>query len=80
MKELTREEAIAFGESKKYEGMSAVEIAEFQLNQAKLCMPFEVFQNAVMEALGRPVFTHEFADAGRLRCELSEKHPAGERK
>ena len=61
MKQLTKEEAIAFYENKLYEKMSAKERAQFQLVQDKLCMPFDVFHEAVEEALGRPVWTHEFA-------------------
>lgn len=61
MKQLTKEEAIAFYENKLYEKMSPKERAQFQLVQDKLCMPFDVFHEAVEEALGRPVWTHEFA-------------------
>ena len=61
MKQLTEKEAIAFHDNKLYENMSAKERAQFQLAQDRLCMPFDVFHEAVEEALGRPVFTHEFA-------------------
>jgi len=60
MKQLTKEQAISFAESKSYEGMSSKEIAEFQINQEKMCMPFEIFHEAVEKTIGRPVFTHEF--------------------
>jgi hypothetical protein len=60
MEQLTKDEAIAFGESKSYEGMSYRQIAEFQINQECLCMPFSKFHEAVEKTLGRPVFTHEF--------------------
>ena len=40
MKQLTREQAIAFGENKLYEGMTSRQIAEFQMEQDLLCMPF----------------------------------------
>lgn len=70
MKQLTKEQAIAFGESKAYEGMSSRQIAQFQLSQRKLCMPFNVFHKAVEEALGRPVYTHEFVNPELLLKEL----------
>ena len=60
MKQLTKEQAIAFAESKSYENMSHREIAEFQINQKKLCMPFNIFHEAVEKTIERPVFTHEF--------------------
>lgn len=70
MKQLTKEQAIAFGKSKAYEGMSFRMIAKFQLSQRKLCMPFNVFHKAVEEALGRPVYTHEFVNPELLLKEL----------
>lgn len=57
---MTREQAIALSESKFWEGMSHREIAEFQIMEERLCMPFSVFHEAVEKTLGRPVFTHEF--------------------
>lgn len=59
MEQLTKEQAIAFCENKCYEGMTSRQIAEFQMEQDRLCMPFGVFHKAITEALGRPVFTHE---------------------
>jgi len=60
MEQLTKEQAIQFAETKAYESMSQREIAEFQLEQDKLCMPFDVFHKAITETLARPVYTHEF--------------------
>ena len=40
--------------------MTARQKAEFQLTQDKLCMPFQVFHEAIEATLGRPVYTHEF--------------------
>lgn len=74
MKQLTKEQAIAFGENKLYEGMTSRQIAEFQLEQEKLCMPFDVFHKALEETLGRPVYTHELA----LNCEGLRKEIRGE--
>jgi hypothetical protein len=55
-----KEKAIALAESKWWEGKSHREIAEFQLFLEELCMPFDVFHEAIEKSLGRPVFTHEF--------------------
>ena len=60
MKQLTKEQAIAFYDSKAYENMSFRQRAEFQIDQELLCMPFSVFHEAVEKTIGRPVFTHEF--------------------
>ena len=76
MKQLTKEQAIAFAENKFYEGMTSRQIAEFQLNQEKLCMPFCVFHKAIEEALGRPVWTHEFAFSENLKQELMGERDA----
>lgn len=71
MKQLTREQAIAFCENKLYEGMTSRQIAKFQMEQERMCMPFDVFHKAITEALGRPVYTHEFAlNRDGLRKEL----------
>jgi hypothetical protein len=66
-KQLTKDEAIAFANAKSWEGMSYSERALFQVNQECLCMPFSVFQTAVEETVGQPMFTHMFADADLIR-------------
>lgn len=58
---MTKEEAIALGETKFWEKMTHREIAVFQMNEPLLCMPFGVFHEAIEKTLERPVFTHEFA-------------------
>ncbi len=78
MKQLTKEQAIAFCENKCYENMTSRQIAEFQMEQDRICMPFEVFHKAIEETLGRPVFTHEFGlNHDGLRKELygEKEHP-----
>ena len=60
MKQLTKEQAILFGESQIWVEWSDEEIVKFQLFQDKLCMPFSRFHKAVNVVLDRPVFTHEF--------------------
>lgn len=49
-------------ESNWWIGKPAREVALAQLKQDRLCMPFDVFQETVAEALGEPVFTHQFAE------------------
>lgn len=56
-----KEAAIALAESKWWEGKTPREIVTFQLFTSELCMPFGKFHEAVEQALGRPVWTHEFA-------------------
>lgn len=75
-KQLTREEAIALDDSGWWKDKTAWEIAGFQLNQPRLCMPFDKFHEAVEAALGRPVWTHEFAVKGRLQSEYDRVRQA----
>jgi len=74
---LTREQAIALGESEFWKAMSHRDIAMFQLSEPLLCMPFGVFHEAVEKALGRSVWTHEFGMnwAGLKRELLGEAEP-----
>lgn len=71
------EEAIALSETKFWESMSFYDRAKFQLFEDKLCMPFDVFHEAMEKALGRPVFTHEFGlnHEGLKRELLGEQKP-----
>jgi len=57
---LTKEQAVALYESKFYEALSYEEKVRFQLFEARLCMPFNVFHEAITKVLNRAVFTHEF--------------------
>jgi hypothetical protein len=52
--------AIALFDSEWWKGKTAREIVNFQLFTAELCIPFNLFHQAVEESLGRPVWTHEF--------------------
>lgn len=56
-----KENAIKLFESNWWEGKSHREIAEFQLFTSELCVPFEIFHEALEKTLGRPVWTHELA-------------------
>jgi hypothetical protein len=60
MNQFTEEQALAFFESKQWKPMTLKVRALFQLQQKRLCMPFDVFHKAVQKTVGRPVFTHEF--------------------
>lgn len=58
---MKKEEAVALFDSKFWESMSYRDRAVFQMHEPRLCMPFDVFHEAVEKTLGRPVFTHEFS-------------------
>jgi len=77
MEQLTKEQAISFSENKLYENMTYRQIAEFQMEQDLLCVPFDLFHESMEKALGRPVFTHEFGlNIEGLKKELfGEKEP-----
>lgn len=71
-----KEKAIELAEARHWEGMTHLERACSQLNTVELTMPFEVFHEAVQEALGRPVWTHEFGlNWGGLIDELNGDAP-----
>ena len=57
---ITREQAVELHDSEFWKTMSFKDRANFQMFTKRLCMPFDVFHEAVEKTLGRPVFTHEF--------------------
>jgi hypothetical protein len=59
--EMTREEALRLYGNGWWKLYPAREVALAQLQQERLCMPFDDFQHVVEEAIGGPVWTHEFA-------------------
>jgi hypothetical protein len=67
-----REDAIALSKSGFWKEMTLEAIVRFQLFEDLLCMPFNVFHEAVEKVLGRSVWTHEFAEPDRLRSELRQ--------
>ena len=77
MRQLTSEEAISFATNGAWKSMDARTRALFQLQQDKLCMPFDEFHKSVEDCLGRPVFTHEFGlnKDGLLAEVIGEKRP-----
>lgn len=70
---MTKEQAIEFFNSKKWESMTNIEKVKLQLYEPKLCMPFPVFQEAIESVLGRPIYTHEFSDSQKLQREFELK-------
>ena len=70
---MTQAEAKKLAASGWWRGKTAREIADFQLREPMLCMDFSDFHKAVTEALGRPVYTHEFAKPEWLIDELEGK-------
>ncbi len=73
---MNKEQAIKLYNSKFWEPMSYKDRAIFQLWEDKLCMPFNVFHEAIEKALGRPVFTHEFGlNRDGLKKELLGEAP-----
>lgn len=67
---MTKAEAVALADSGFWKTMSLDDRALFQLAETRLCMPFPVFHRAIEHALGRSVWTHEFADRDSLMREL----------
>ena len=76
MRQFTKEEAIKLFKTKFWEEMEYEQIARFQLYQNRLCIPFDVFHEAIEKTLGRPVFTHEFGSNGSIKAELEGRKPA----
>ena len=73
MSKLTEKQAVKLYNSKFWIDMTLKERAEFQLFEPLLCMPFDIFHEAIEKTLGRPVYTHEFGlNVDGLRKELME--------
>lgn len=68
-----REEAVRLAETKWWLDVSQTEAWKRQMQTVELMMPFGVFQEAADVALGRPVFTHEFAKPDLLWEEFWNK-------
>ncbi len=77
MSEMTREQAIALAASRFWEDMNHRQRAEFQMGARRMCMPFDVFHEALEKTLGRPVWTHEMGmNWDGLLAELHGNRPA----
>lgn len=73
---MEKEEAVKLYNSKFWETMSYRERATFQLFENLLCMPFEIFHEAIEKSLKRPVYTHELGlNVEGLRKELMGEQP-----
>ena len=75
MEQLTRKQAIAMYESGLWQEWSLEYIAKLQLYNDRLCVPFDLFHQAITQELGRSVWTHEFADLDRLKSEYEGLKP-----
>lgn len=75
MKKLTEEQAKYLYSTVRWDLVAPEIRAEFQLREERLCMPFALFHEAVECALGRAVWTHEFADPATLLSELYGERP-----
>ncbi len=73
---MTRVQAKRLHDSGFWRGLSDSDIVKFQLFEDRLCIPFDVFHEAVEKVLGRPVFTHEFAFMDLLQKEFLKERPA----
>ena len=65
-----RDAAIAMADTEWWKDKTPQEIVRLQLFISELCMPFGDFHGAIEKALGRPVWTHEFASIDRLISEF----------
>lgn len=72
---MTREQAEALSDTGWWKDKSAKDIVMFQLFDDRLFMPFSDFHKAIEEALGRPVWTHEFAFREQLEREFLGDKP-----
>lgn len=70
VKQFTKKEAIALHDSGGWKILPSKELFALQLQQDRLFVPWEAFHKAAEEALGRPVFTHEFVDREGLLAEF----------
>ena len=69
--QLTREQAVDCGENQHWQSWSLEIRALFQVHQSRLCMPLEVYHEALTKTLGRIVLSHEiYLNQPRLRAEL----------
>lgn len=71
-----KDAAIALAKTEWWKTKTPEEIVQFQLFTQELAMDFGDFHGAVEKVLGRPVFTHEFADFASLQRELLGEKPA----
>ena len=58
-RKIGEDEAKELFKSEFWKTMSYREKAFFQFFTKRLCMPFDIFHEAIEKTLGRPVYTHE---------------------
>lgn len=75
MKQFSQEQAVAIFEDGEWKDWTPEEIVKVQLFQDRLCLPFDIFHQAVEQVFGRPVWTHEFANQQRLIDEYLGDRP-----
>lgn len=74
---MTKDEALALVKTEWWKFATDRQIAEFQLNESRLCMPFGEFQLALERVLGRDVQSIEMAmDRDGLKRELMGERAA----
>ncbi len=73
MFQFTEVSAQRFAEARRYENLSPLALVLFQLSQARLFVPFNIYQKAMEIVLERPVWSHEFGEPSRLMEELFTK-------
>ncbi|MDD5537251.1 MAG: hypothetical protein PHS36_08765 [Candidatus Cloacimonetes bacterium] len=66
---LSIEQAVEIFNSEVWKTWTKEEIVKFQLFTPRMCMPFDIFHEAVESILNRPVWTHEFAYLDELQKE-----------
>jgi len=72
MKQFTKDQAIAFAKDGLWKELSYRQRATFQTEQNLLCMPFDIYHEAMEKTLGRSVFTNELGlNRDGLRAELN---------
>ena len=72
---LSKEQAVRLSKSEFWLNLNNYQIALFQLSFDTLCMPWDVFHEAVESALDREVYTHEFQNLNDLKEELLGNKP-----
>ena len=74
---MTKEQAIELSKTAFWKDLSYEGIVKFQLFEPLLCMPFEVFHEALEKCLNRPVFTHELGlNYEGIKLEFLKEKPA----
>jgi hypothetical protein len=78
VKQFTEEQAKNLYKSGFWKNQSYEERAKFQMMQDRLCMPIDVFMEALNKYLGRPVYTHElmYSNKESLMAEVFDGAPA----